>query len=179
MSTIFYQTFNKEYNMSIKLDDKFNERVVTMAKTIKENMEFDTTSGIGSEKEGAKLYEKCLPDDLSIETINKVTDHNANFIAAGSLAFGEMVVDHMKKDKKMDSASATIKMSGGNKVEYSVDRQKQYVNRIPGSPNNGETINKYGVVTTHYTVKGGHNSGALKEARKTIEEYAAEALGKL
>lgn len=165
--------------MAIKLEGRFSDHVVSMSKIISEGVEFDKTAGIITEREGADLYKKCLPDDLPIELVNRVVDQNANFITAGSLAIGEMVVDHMAKDKKMDSATATIKMSGTNKIEYNVDRNKTYVNRIPGSPTNGEAIQKFGVTSSHYVVKGGHNSGTLKEARKTIEEYAMEALGKL
>lgn len=121
------------------------------------------------------FYESVLPEDLPIETVKKVSDFNAVFIAAGAESFGEMSVNAMKKDKALEETELTIPMVGKDSVSYNVARRRENIN--PQDPK-GDPIVKYGVVTTKYEVHGGVNAGELKKSRASVMEFAAEALKK-
>jgi hypothetical protein len=154
-------------------EKKISPEVESMAKVIEKHIEIDSKTGNGTEKES--VFEKTLPDDLSIETVKKVNDHNSNFIAAGAYAFGQMAIKAMSKNASLEEADLKLKMAGRDHVEYHMNRQKTYANHLTG---NGESVVKYGVLTTEYQVSGGRNSGQLKHVRDELAEIAQKALNK-
>lgn len=121
------------------------------------------------------FYKSVLPEDLPIETVERVSQFNTAFIAAGASAFGEMSVAAMKKNKSLEETELVVPMVGKDNVSYSVVRRRENIN--PQDPK-GDPIVKYGVVTTKYEVHGGVNAGELKKARTSVMELAAEALKK-
>ncbi len=151
-------------------ENKISPVVQDMAKKIKANLEFDAKSGVCTEK--TESFEACLPEDLSIDTVRRVVDHNANFVAAGALAFGELAVAAMSKNKSLTEASAELKMVSRDSVSFVMEREHTYQNRL-GS---GDSVTKHGVITSNYHVKGGKNSGQLKAVRSHMNEIAAKAL---
>lgn len=120
------------------------------------------------------MYKDNLPTGVTMEVVKAVSDYNTTFVAAGAHAFGQVAVDAMKANKKMDRISVDIPMGVKDNVSYTVDRLKEIPNRF----GNGETIVKHGVVTTSYEVRAGKNGGQLKAVRNLISELAAEALSK-
>ena len=154
-------------------ESKISAEVETMAKTIEKYIEVDQKTGNGTEKEN--VFEKTLPDDLDMDTVKKVGDHNSNFVAAGAYAFGKMAVKAMHKNASLEEADLKLKMSGRDHVEYHMNRQKTYANHLTG---NGQTVVKHGVLTTEYQVSGGRNSGQLKHVRDELAAIAQKALEK-
>ncbi len=163
--------------MTEQTKSSVNEVVLDMAKKIKTHIDFSPAKGekaaVGSEKDSA--FEATLPEDLDLATCRKVSDHNANFIAAGAHAFGELAVAAMKKHGDLEEASLKLKMSGRDSVDYNVLRQNEV--RNPAN-RDAEPIVKHGTVRTTYNVKGGSNSGQLKHVRDAINQMASEALSK-
>jgi hypothetical protein len=154
-----------------KKDHKISEVVLEMAKKIEEASSVDKNTGIVQTEDN--VYEKLLPEDLTIETVNAVTNHNANFIAAGSYAIGNMAVAAMSKKKDLDQVTGLVKMGGSDTLNVNVERRKEYTTKLKGEP---QTTVKFGVVTASYDVTGSHNSGQLKKVRTAIAEMAMEAL---
>lgn len=154
-------------------DSKISSDVAAMAEAIKANVNLDFKTGTGTETK--PVFEACLPEDLPMETVKRVNNHNANFVAAGGMAFGELSVEAMTKHPKLEKTDINIKMAGTDHVEYRVERTKEYNNHLAGE---GAKTVKHGVLTTTYNVKGGTNSGQLKHVRDHLGALAQEALGK-
>lgn len=143
------------------------EDVLDLAKKIEEGIEFDKKSGMGTET--GNLYETNLPADLDIDTVKRVSDYNTTFIAAGAYAFGRIAVNAMSTSKGLERATLELKVGTRDSVAVTVDRTKEYTNRLDDS---NSKIVKHGVVTTNYEVRAGKNAGQLKAARMAIAELA-------
>lgn len=152
-------------------ENVIHEEVVKLASDIKAKIKIDQETGVGEAEEG--LYEKTLPEDLNIKVVKKVKRHDRNFIAAGAKVFGELAVEAMAKNKKLTEANIEIPMSTYDSVSYHVDRHREYTNHLAGD---GSKLDKYGVLTTTYTAKGGKNSGDLKKVRVSLQELAKKKL---
>ena len=147
--------------------------VKAIADKIAKNLELDSVSGIISEKEKTHSYKECLPESLTMDVVKEVADYNANFVAGGLMAAGEMAVKAMKKHNKLDEVSCRLKTSGRDYVDYDVKRQVTYKNSL--QPEKGD-ITKMGVATVGYHVSAGKRSGQLELAMTQIREMATAQL---
>lgn len=121
------------------------------------------------------IYEKNLPEGLSMDTVRSVRDYNTTFVAAGAHAFGNAAVAAMNKHKNLDSLNVDVSMGDKDSVSYSIQRSKTSVDHLH---NKGQEITKYGVLTTSMEVNAGKNSGQLKVARAQVGALAMELLSK-
>jgi len=137
---------------------------------LKGGMKLDKSTGLGEAT--SSLYEDNLPESLTPEILKEVSDYNTTFIAAGAHAFGELAVEAMSGNKKLERATIDIPMAGKDSIGYSVERHRSYPNHL----GNGEPTEKFGIVTSNYQVQAGHNAGQLKKARLIIGELALEQL---
>jgi hypothetical protein len=151
---------------------ELKEEVIALSRKIHTDLSMDKKTGIGSAK--PDIYSKNLPEDLSMEVVEKVSDYNTVFIAAGAAAFGAMAIDAMKNEKSIERSVLEIPMGMKDNVTYTVDRHHQFTNNT----GDGEKTDKYGVLRTSYEVKAGKTGGQLKVARNNIAAIAAEAFGK-
>lgn len=151
---------------------KLKEDVLVLSKKIEEGLSIDTKTGVGTEK--GDLYEQNLPENITMEQVANVTDYNSTFIAASTHAFGKIAVEAMRGNKKLESATAELKMGTKDALSINVERSKQYTVQL--GDKKGETIVKHGVVTAAYDVRAGKNGGQLKVARAAIADMAAEFL---
>src|SRR5574343_473330 len=145
------------------------ENVKRIADIMSKEVSVDKT---GSPTVGEGLFEKSLPEDLSMETCEKVGAHNSDFIAAGVHTVGMAAVAAMKAGKNLSEVAVSIPMSGKDSVNYRVVREKTF----PGV-NGGDPVTKHGVVQTSYDCYAGTNKGSLKTARDMVAEHASAALG--
>ena len=152
--------------MSIKIKPVVRE----LATAIKESLETDSKAGVISEKEGS-IYISTLPEGITEDIVEAVSSHNTNFVAASSLAVGELALDGLAENKDIDRFTGHIDMIGKDSITINVDRSKSY----PAIGSN-EPIVKKGVVTTNYEIRAGKNAGQLKGARQHIAELANKAL---
>lgn len=162
-------TTTKEFQMSE--ENKVSEGVSALAAALKDKMKVDKTTGIGEPAEN--LYKDTLPEGLDIKTVEQVKAHDRNFIAAGAQVFGELGIEAMASNKKLTSAEINIQMSKHDNVSYHLERHRQYQNHLSGD---GATVEKYGILTTTYEVKGGKNAGDLKKVRLGLQELASKKL---
>jgi len=153
--------------MSIKIKPVVRE----LATAIKESLETDSKAGVISEKEEGSVYISTLPEGITEDIVSTISSHNTNFVAASSLAVGELALDGLAKNSSIDRFTGHIDMVGKDKITVNVDRSKTY----PAIGSN-EPIVKKGVVSTNYEIRAGKNAGQLKGARQHIAELANEAL---
>lgn len=121
------------------------------------------------------LYESTLEDaGLDMKTIKKVQDHNTNVLCASGLALGEVGMNSMKKDKKLEQVSVSFK-AGKDTISSSFQRSKEVPVNAPGEPR--KTTVKHGVMNNSYTTWGAGNKGTLKKVRQHLSDEAAKILG--
>lgn len=146
------------------------EDVLALSKTIEKSMGIDKKTGIVTTE--TDIYEKTLPEGLTLDVVNAVESHNGKFIAASAHAIGNIAISAMKSNKDLETAETVVKMAGKNSLGLNVDRTRTY----PNPQDKDKPIVKHGVVTVNYDIVADHNSGQLKAARSIIGDLAAAAL---
>lgn len=121
------------------------------------------------------IWEKTLPEGLTKKQVAAVKNHEANFIAAGALALGELAVDAMKKHSGLDEVKATVKMHGRDSASFQVNRSRSF--RNPQNPD-ADPVVKFGTIATSFKNHAGRNAGELKKVMEEIGELAGKTLGK-
>lgn len=148
-----------------------HEDVLALAKAIEKGMKLDKTSGVVTADED--LYKKSLPSELSMDTVKAVSDYNTKFVAAGAFAFGNIAIDAMKGNKKLERVTGEVSLGHRDVANYTLDRHRTFTNHLTGG---GEQVDKYAVLTTGLEIRAGKNGGQLKQARLLIAEAGAKAL---
>ena len=160
-----------ETKEEVKNTPKLKDEILELSKSIEKGLKLDAKTGVITAEEG--LYEKNLPEGLTMDNVKAVTEYNTNFVAASSHAVGKVSVDAMSSHKKLERTSVEIKMGVNDLFSATMDRSISYPNPQGDS---GEKIVKYGVIKPDYDVRAGRNGGQLKVARRLISELAAEQL---
>jgi hypothetical protein len=151
---------------------KVKQEVLDMAAKIEALMKSDK-AGIISEANN-DVFEKTLPEDLDLATVNRVHDHETTFIAGAVHYVGQTAIGMMAEDKDLKSVTSGIKMAGRNSLNVQIDRTKEYTNHLSG---NGEKTVKYGAATIAYDVRGSKKSGGqLKAVTQSLAELAMSQL---
>ena len=145
-------------------------KVQTLSDLILAETKMDNTTGAGSSSDN--VYEKTLPQDVTMDMVTKVTEHNTVFIAAATKVAGQLAIDAMKANKDLQRATVPFNMGVRDQLTVSVDRQATFPN--PQKPE--EPIVKYGSTSVKYDVRPAHNVGTLKTVRQEISKLATEAL---
>ena len=135
-------------------------------------LDMDSKSGVVSVKDDVDLYQKSLPDDLPMSVVKKVKEHDTIFIASSTLAFGELSVQAMADNDKLERTTGAIPMVGRDALNMTLDREKEYNNTL----GKGEKVMKYGASSINYRVQAGRNAGQLKAVRESLNEIALDAL---
>lgn len=119
------------------------------------------------------MYEKLLPEGVTMKEVKTISDYNTDFIAAATHNISQKAIEAMASDKSITEVSGSVKMGVNDSLNVGVDRQKTYTNHLQGG---AETV-KYGVVTAAYETRGSKGSGGqLKAVRAHINAIAAEQL---
>ena len=155
---------------------EISAEVLRISELIKAGVTTDAKAGVITENEPGKVYAASLPEDLTVEVVQRVGVHNGNFVAATAHAIGSIAVDTLKSNKDLKEVTGGVKTVGRDHIDVTVTRQRDYVNRLGG---NNETITKLGVTDVTYHHAPGTNTGALKVVRQEIGALAAAALKKL
>lgn len=144
--------------------------VLEMAAAIEAKMKLDAATGIAS---GTSVFEDTLPEDLTMEVVTKVHDHESLFIAGTVQYLGQAAIAAMTDNTNLKECSTELKM-GKNTLNVQIDRSKEYTNHLTGG---GEKTVKYGVTTVAFDVKGSKKSGGqLKAVTLGISELAMSKL---
>lgn len=148
-----------------------NERVKALSVAIQQGMVLDTDNQLVSADD--KAYEANLPEELTMEVVNKVGEYNTDFVAATANAFGNIAIEAFEKNSGLSQLSTTVPMAGKDKVSHTISREKTY--RNPADQDAAPIVKK-GVMSTTLEVKAGSNSGQLKSVRTMLSELAASQL---
>lgn len=112
----------------------------------------------------ADLFEQTLPEGLSVDTAKQYQKHQADYIAATTLAVGKVGEAAMAKDKTLTQVSYS-----GNALKDTVSVTLQRSKTMPVPGKKGETMTVRGQTTVGYTVRGAENVGDLKKVRTHIK----------
>lgn len=138
--------------------EKVPAHIVELAKKIKGEISFDA-DGVGSLPDD--LFEKSLPEGISLELVKTVQAATLDFADAVALGLGEASNSHFKDHAGIDRTSVSVAM-GHDKVTGVYDRKVMV--RAPGS---NEEKPKYGAVS----LKLDSGIGAKRGAYKKIQEH--------
>ncbi len=124
------------------------------------------------------VYNENLPEGLTPETVQQVSDYTTVFVASGMEAAGNASLAAMKKDKKLDSVSVNLPLGAFGQADYVVHRSKEVT--IPPTEKGGEATKEvqFGVNRCNVSFIAGKNSGLLGKARDAIKEEALSMFGK-
>jgi len=145
---------------------------VELAETLKKEITLGD-DGVGSVP--ADLYTRSLPEGITEETVKSLQKHDTAFVAAATLAFGEVATDLLKKHKKLNVASLEIATVAHDKIKLGYERHTSRPNPRDAT----QTVETYGrtsVSFDQYADRGG--SGDLSKVRKIINARAKAAFGK-
>lgn len=148
--------------------EKVPANVIELAGAIKSGLTFDA-EGVGSAADD--LFEKNLPEGLTLDTVKQVQDTVLNFADATTLALGEAGLKHLQDNKDLKSVSVKIK-AGRDAISSEFFREVDRRN-----PANGETFKKYGTATTKLSSGVGAGRGNYKKIQEDLSSRAAAVFG--
>lgn len=137
-----------------------------------------TGADTGVAQAGDGVYNECLPEGLTPEVVQQVSDYTTVFVASGMEAAGNASLAAMKKDKKLDSVSVNLPLGAFGQADYVIHRSKEVT--IPPTEKGGEATKEiqFGVNRCNVSFVAGKNSGLLGKARDAIKEEALAMFGK-
>jgi hypothetical protein len=129
-----------------------------------------TVSDTGAAVIADGVYDKNLPTGLTPDIIKAVSDHNTNFVAAGTHAFGTAAINAMAKSDAFDKVEGVMPL--GYKDTYGLTTTRKVVT---GPEDNQKT--EFGVTVGVLNVRAGANGNQVKIAHSLLSELAAEKFG--
>ena len=165
---------------------EINDSIRALAEKIKAGISIDKTTGLGTETgTPGKLFRTNLPKGITVDSVKEVNDYTSDFVAAVTLAAGEMSIDALKENSKLDKCKTKVKTMNRNVIETSVARgrgSKDYKHGEQIKDENGNVTDtipvdviKAGFVKTTYRASFDKNNGDLKKVRSLISLMAEEA----
>lgn len=151
-------------NVELKKD------TVELADKIKEGIKIDPKTGVGTIT--PDIYEKLLPEGISIKQIEAINAHNTHFAASATLAFGEASIPVLKKNKELPKTNLEIPLVGKDHIGLVFNRSQQV--RAPGS---SEETTVYGTVRPQFNFYGTKSRGEMAKVKSILNEKAGKALG--
>lgn len=123
----------------------------------------------------SNTYVQTLPEGITVEQAKALHDHNANFFPAAVKALGPVVLDAMKKDKKIDSLSAEFPMIGKDRFEVTIERKREFPN--PADKENPSVI--FGNIKASLTTQAARASrGSMSIVKEQLNAEFHAALAK-
>lgn len=145
-------------------------KVVALSKLCEENMTGEAGAYVFEDK---KFLEKTLPEDgpLTMEVVDEWYNHLEDLTAGFVMATGNLGLKDMKKDKKLDTVTSSMKI--GRHGDISVGMVRSQEQRIPNFHDKTkapETVTKYAQITPRIRTFAQKNKGTLKKVRLNIAE---------
>lgn len=116
------------------------------------------------------VFNDNLPENLTPEIVENVSDYVTDFVACGLEAVGRYSIKAMVADKELKDVTATIGMGAFGEVSYDINRERLV------TPPKGDPVVVKGGSRHAVAFIAGKNSGALAAAKKSIKALADEAL---
>ena len=120
------------------------------------------------------IYERLLPEDLTIAQCRAVHDYEAHLVAGFVDAVATKALESASKHKTLDVVTASLPMAGRNRMDVTWTRE---VERNAGLPKEGEpTVKKtvYGTIVPKAIVTG--FDGSIGELNKVGKRQKAAAM---
>ena len=152
---------------------EISAEVLAISKSARAAMSVDKSTGIASVKEDVDLFKENMPDTVTMEMVKAVGNYKANYIAGIGHALGQVAVEAMASNKKLDEVTGVFNMSGRDRAKFTVQRSREFVNQM--NPE-GPKIVKHAPITVSLQEKHGKNGGQLKAVREAIAELAMAKL---
>lgn len=157
------------------MSSEIKANVVTLAEKLEKGMTLGEGGNITVEKD---LYEKTLPENLSLDMVKQVYGHTEDLIAAQTLATGRIGEEAMKKDKKLESVSSELPLDKFGKISVGYLRsQEQTIRNLQNPSEPPKKVIKYGVTSQRVTTFGQKNKGQVKKVREELAERGAKLFG--
>jgi hypothetical protein len=142
-----------------------NPVVRALADDLKPFLAIDEVTGVTNANHDKDVFEKHLPENLTLELLEAGQDFTVTAAAAISLAHGELQQAAMLKNKELASGSVKIKL-GHVSIENSYTRKKSGTAM-------GKPWEKYGVSSTDVTIGVGRKGADLKAVVNYLAESAS------
>ncbi len=147
--------------------------VLDMSKQIKVEIALDKATGVATVP--ADLYERLLPDGLTVGAIKIQQEHNSVFAAATLHALGQVAVPALHKNKDIDSVDLSVPTVGKDTFNASVQRSRQVPNRTPDGVSG--TTTKFGSSSIEFNMYGTKSRGQIAKVKDALSAEATKILG--
>lgn len=152
------------------------DSTLALSKLIKGNLKIEVSSDDPSQ--GLAIFEpntyiSTLPEDITVEMIEKLQSHDSSVATATHLGFGEACVDFSKKHPGVERITGTLTTVGKDSYDLDFRRQAEYP-KPKGAP--GEKITKHAVVTIGHNTYSTHPVGELKKVKNFLADLGAQHL---
>lgn len=154
---------------------ELNETIKKLAEQIGERLKIDEA---GNGTVDPNVYVETLPEDLSMDTVEKVRDHDCAFAVASTQAFGQAAAKVLVGDKADQTGTCVFPMGQKHyQIEVAVTGRDEI--RKPGSSDPNEKITRYGVVKQiiDTAVDPKSRTGSMGIVSRAIAEAAMAAQG--
>jgi hypothetical protein len=118
-------------------------------------------------------YTQTLPENISVETLKQVHDHNSNFYPAVSLAAGNAARQAMALDKTIEEMHVEVPMLGGDRFNLTAHRSRTFP-----IPKSDKVTLQYGTLSATLVTQSARASrGAMNHVRDYLAAEALKVLG--
>jgi hypothetical protein len=152
-----------------------DQEVVNLAAAITADMQVDKETGIATV--GTDLYERLLPEGLSIEVVKNLKAHDTKVLTATALALGEAAVPVMKKNRDLQQATLVMPTAGKDSFGATFIREKQVT--VPGKEGQPATTSQvFGQVRVEATNYATGSRGELAKVKNVLRDLAWDTFNK-
>jgi hypothetical protein len=141
----------------------------TLSAAIRKDLSVDDK---GNVKGPDDIYARHLPEGLTMEMVDRASEHRKRFGVAAYEAFAEVSEDALKQHKDLDRTSMRLTTNGDDLLSAQYQRSVKRAVKGEKGKVTSETI--YGVLSHKYTVQAG-----FSEDYSSIEERYAKQGKKL
>lgn len=159
--------------MTTENKSPITENQRTLADIIKSGITLDKDTGVGTAAKETWKNILAATDVTEAEYL-KVNTLLKDLVPAGSLALAEISLPAFEANKDLESASAKIKLAGGDSLKLSIDRRVEFP--VPGKPDEPKII-RYGAPLAKLQLAATKNA-ALTNVHSHINDLFAAALSK-
>lgn len=134
----------------------------------------DNTDGhVDVAPEDGDLYNSTLPDGITPEHVEKVSNHTTEFVASSAFAAQQFGNELFVKDEKVKTVATSIGLGAFGNADFKQTREVE--RSVPGSD---KKVMVYGGMQANVTFEAGKNAGALGAALREAKRVGQENLSK-
>jgi len=123
----------------------------------------------------ANTYVQTLPESISVEQAKAIHKHHSNFFPAATLALGNVALEAMKKDKKLEQVTAEFPMIEKDRFEVTIERRREF----PNPQDKEKSTVVFGNVKASMVTQAARASrGSMNHVREQLNADFLSAIGK-